>query len=106
MTSLRFKPTLALTDEGYVWVDVPVEVETDASGKIISERFITEAKERAAFLSLARTQHRLSWTYRKWALEARALGKTEDFTRYAAEARRLWRDCKEHISYARMRNAL
>jgi hypothetical protein len=31
---------LALTDEGYVWVDVPVEVVSDTRGKIISERFI------------------------------------------------------------------
>ena len=40
MIHLLRKQVMALTDEGYVWVDVPVEVETDASGKIIRERFI------------------------------------------------------------------
>ena len=40
LTSLVRKPMLALTDEGYVWVDVPVEVVSDTRGKIISERFI------------------------------------------------------------------
>jgi hypothetical protein len=44
MTSLRFKPVMALTDEGYVWVDVPVEVVTDTRGKIISERFLPAAQ--------------------------------------------------------------
>jgi hypothetical protein len=40
VTRLVRKPTLALTDDGYVWVDVPVEVVSDTRGKIISERFI------------------------------------------------------------------
>jgi hypothetical protein len=43
-TSLLRKPVLALTDEGYVWVDVPVEVVTDTRGKIISERFLPAAQ--------------------------------------------------------------
>ena len=73
-------------------------------GSVSPLKLATEAKERAAFLSLARTQHRLSWVYRKWALEARALGKSEDFTRYAAEARRLWEATKFHIEQARHRN--
>lgn len=63
----------------------------------------TRAAERAAFISLARTQHRISWQYRNWALEARATGKPDDFKRYAAEARRLWRDAKTHIELARRR---
>lgn len=61
------------------------------------------ARERAAFRSLALTQRRESWRYRKWALEAKAEGNTEKFLRYAATARRLWRDAKEHISHARLR---
>jgi hypothetical protein len=40
VTSLVRKPMLALTDDGYVWVDVPVEVVSDTRGKIIFERFI------------------------------------------------------------------
>lgn len=57
--------------------------------------------EGLAFLSLAKTQRRLAGEYRKWAREAEAAGKTEQFNKYAAEARRLWRDTKWHLQTAR-----
>lgn len=65
----------------------------------------TRAEERAAFIRLALTQRRESWRYRNWAITARAAGNPVDFHLYAAEARRLWRDAKEYLSYARMRDA-
>ncbi len=67
-------------------------------------KLATMAKERAAFRSLALMQRRLSWVARKRALEAEASGNLSDYRHYAAEARRLWRDALEHISYARMRS--
>ena len=68
----------------------------------MSARAILVAQtERAALLSLAKTQRRLSWTYRKWALEDEARGDRTAFTRNAAEARRLWRNAQWHLEYAR-----
>jgi hypothetical protein len=64
----------------------------------------TRAAERAAFIRLAQTQRRISWQYRNWALEARATGKPDDYKRYAAEARRLWRDARQHLELARIRS--
>lgn len=62
------------------------------------------ADERDAFISLALTQRRLSWVYRKWALESEAEGNLDAYRRYAREARRLWRDAREHLAIARRRN--
>jgi hypothetical protein len=56
---------------------------------------------REAFLSLARTQRRESWTYRKWAWEERDRGDPEKYHRYAAEAIRRWREAKSAIQSAR-----
>ena len=61
-------------------------------------------RERDAFLSLARCQKRLSWGYRRNALEAKASGDRAGFIRNAAEARRLWADAKHHIQFARNRD--
>lgn len=61
-------------------------------------------KDRTAFVSLALTQRRLSWQYRKWAVEDEARGNLSAYRRHAAEARRLWRDARQHIELARSRN--
>lgn len=61
----------------------------------------TRAANRSAFLSLALTERRLSWTYRRWALEDEALGKLNAYRKHAAEARRLWRSALWHLDYAR-----
>jgi hypothetical protein len=52
-----------------------------------------------AFTSLALTQRRISWVYRKWAVEPGANETRRDT--YASEARRLWREAKGHIEIAR-----
>lgn len=59
--------------------------------------------ERAAMISLARTQHRLSWVARKWALEDEARGDLKSYRQHAAEARRLWRAARWHLEYVRNR---
>lgn len=58
--------------------------------------------EYAALASLARTQRVLSGQHRIWAREAMAAGNDADFTRHAAEARRLFADARWHIARARM----
>lgn len=52
-----------------------------------------------AFTSLALTQRRISWVYRKWAVEPGVNNQSRN--RYASEARRLWREAKWHIETAR-----
>ena len=75
------------------------------AGLLLTARGIEVMRqERAAFLSLARTQKRLSWGYRRNALEAKAAGDREGFLRNAAEARRLWQDAHAHLQFARNRN--
>lgn len=64
-----------------------------------------QRKERAAFLSLARREHQLSWIYRKWALEEEKAGNLDAYRKYAREARRLWRAAKSAIDHARRREA-
>lgn len=66
-------------------------------------RLATNKTERLAFLSLALTQRRLSWKYRTWALEDEARGDRSAFLKHAAEARRLWREARCHLDYARSR---
>lgn len=66
-------------------------------------RMETMAAERAAFLSLAKTQKRLSWTYYRWALEAERVGRLVDYRRYRDESDRLRRDAHQHIEHARRR---
>lgn len=63
----------------------------------------TEQREGLAFFSLARTQKRLSWVYRNWAIEAANEGKTASYIKYRDEAKRLWREAKDHIEIARRR---
>ena len=55
----------------------------------------------AAFVSLALTQRRLSWRYRRWALEDEAAGRLVAYRHDVKEARRLWREAKGHLSHAR-----
>lgn len=57
--------------------------------------------ERDGLVSLALTQRRLSWRYRKWALEDEARGDRKAYLKNAAEARRLWREALWHLDYAR-----
>lgn len=69
---------------------------------IVSERASAVARmNRDAFLSLAWKQSRLSWKYRKWALEDEARGNLNAYRKHAAEARRLWREAEWHLDYAR-----
>lgn len=55
----------------------------------------------SAFFSLALTQRRLSWRYRKWAVEDEAAGRLLAYRRDADEARKLWRAAKDSLSWAR-----
>lgn len=59
------------------------------------------AQNAAAFLSLALTQRRLSWRYRRWALEDEAAGRLVAYRRDADDARKLWRSAKDSLSWAR-----
>lgn len=56
---------------------------------------------RAALLSLARTQRRLSHQYRAWAREDERAGKLDAYRRDKAEADRLWADAKWNLQFAR-----
>jgi hypothetical protein len=68
-------------------------------------RMETMAAERAAFLSLAKTQKRLSWTYYRWAIEAERDGNLVDYRRYRATSDQMRRDAHAHIRHARLRSA-
>jgi hypothetical protein len=59
------------------------------------------AQNAAALVSLALTQRRLSWRYRRWALEDEAAGRMVAYRHDVKEARRLWREAKEHLDFAR-----
>lgn len=60
-----------------------------------------KAKTARAFFSLAKTQRRLAGEYRVWAREADARGDLPRYARYAAEARRLFRDARWNLQAAR-----
>lgn len=60
------------------------------------------AAQRTALISLALTQRVLAGQHRIWAREAMAAGNDAEFTRHAAEARRLFADARWHIWRARM----
>lgn len=60
-----------------------------------------KAKTARAFFSLAKTQRRLAGEYRVWAREADARGDYPRYVRYAAEARRLFRDARCNLQSAR-----
>lgn len=64
------------------------------------------ARQASAFFSLALTQKRLSWRYRRWALEAADVGKLDAYRRDIAEARKLWRAAKDSLSWARHHHEL
>lgn len=59
------------------------------------------AMNAAAFLSLALTQRRLSWGYRRLANEDAEQGDGYQYSQNVAEARRLWRAAKDSLSWAR-----
>lgn len=59
------------------------------------------AQNAAAFFSLALTQRRLSWRYRRWAAEDEAAGRLVAYRRDVEEARKLWRAAKDSLSWAR-----
>lgn len=59
------------------------------------------AQNAAAFLSLALTQRRLSWRYRRWSVEDEAAGRLVAYRHDVKEARRLWREAKDNLSWAR-----
>ena len=60
------------------------------AGILVSAAYIeTMHRERDALLSLARTQRRLSWGYRRLALDYQAEGNLDGYRRTGAEARRL-----------------
>jgi len=54
-----------------------------------------------ALASLAWTQRRLAWQYRKWAAEDEARGALASYRKNSAEAERLLREARWHIDYAR-----
>lgn len=56
---------------------------------------------RAALLSLARTQRRLSHQYRAWAREDERAGKLDAYRRDSAEADRLRASAKWNLKFAR-----
>lgn len=56
---------------------------------------------RAALISVAKRQRRLSWDARRSALEAKAAGDEFNFQHYRARAVRLWRDALDHLEHAR-----
>jgi hypothetical protein len=64
----------------------------------------TMHRERDALLSLARTQRRLSWGYRRLALDYQSEGNLDGYRRTGAEARRLWREAVAHLQAAKARN--
>ena len=100
MTSLspRFSPEVIAADDGRISFKAFWSLHLTAQGIEVMRR------ERDAFLSLARCQKRLSWGYRRNAIEAEAAGDREGYLRNATEARRLWRDAKQHIQFARNRD--
>ena len=75
------------------------------AGILVSAAYIeTMHRERDALLSLAKTQRRLSWGYRRMALDYQAEGNLDGYRRTGAEARRLWREAIAHLQAAKARN--
>lgn len=75
------------------------------AGILVSAAYIeTMRRERDALLSLARTQRRLSWGYRRLALDYQVEGNLDGYRRTGAEARRLWREAVAHLQAAKARN--
>jgi hypothetical protein len=64
-------------------------------------KLANDAEVRARFISLAKSQRRLSWDARKSALEAQAAGDALNFQHYRAKAVKLWRDALDHLEHAR-----
>ena len=64
------------------------------------------AENETALLSLARTQRRLSWRYRRWAVEDEAAGRLVLYRRNVEQARKLWRSAKWALGAARDQRAL
>lgn len=92
---LRTKPTIVAGEDGqWIWCERPTPAQDAAWVK-------SQHEQRDAFLSLAKTESKLSVRYRKWALEET---KPERAAHYAAEALRLRRNSWNSLRSARGRN--
>jgi hypothetical protein len=58
-------------------------------------------REALAWISLAKTQRRISHRYRRWAAEAEQRGNLERYRYYKAKANELWSEAKGHLKLAR-----
>jgi len=66
--------------------------------------FVTRRSKSAlaeALFSLSQTQRRLAHRYRRWAIDAERKGDRPYFLHCQHECRRLWRESKDHLSWAR-----
>jgi polysaccharide pyruvyl transferase WcaK-like protein len=89
------KPTIVPDANGdWIWSERPTPAQ-DAAW------IASQHKQRDAFLSLAKTESKLSVQYRKWALEET---KPERAAHYATEALRLRRNSWNSLRAARGRN--
>ena len=68
---------------------------------IAQRRSAVLTAERRAFLRLVTQQRRLSWQYRRWALEDAEAGNITAYRKHLAEAERLRRDAHWHLDRAR-----
>ena len=71
---------------------------------LTAQGFATMAEERAQFIRSAWNLKRISWGYRRNAIEDEAAGNLESYRRNADEARRLWRTAKAYLGYAEDRS--
>lgn len=72
----------------------------DEASAVLVRRHNREA-QREAWFSLSQTQRRLSWRARREALQAERENNHARYAHYATEARRLWREAKTHLNFAR-----
>lgn len=65
--------------------------------------FLTQDRqaERKACIHAAITFRRLSWSYRRAAVAAEAINDITEYRANASEARRLWREARKHLTFAR-----
>ena len=64
-------------------------------------KLANDAEVRARFISLAKSERRLSWEARRNALEAKAAGDEFNFQYYRVRAVKHWRDALDHLEHAR-----
>lgn len=70
---------------------------------VLQAAFITPDRqaERKACIHAALTFRRLSWSYRRAAIAAEAINDITEYRANASEARRLWREARKHLTFAR-----